>query len=117
MNIQETNSDTDKTASDLIEDISTQLVLEPGCEQNRVTLSQNISTPSSETSELINENELHVVESTVTPIEFQQSVETFTPTDQIDSVSTLESKIDFSKTSYILHCTTDKQKRKRNPKK
>lgn len=115
--VQEIKSDTSKTVSDLIEDINcSQAVLEPYHAQNQEILSQNISNPTSKSSENINEFDSSNLVSGVENIH-QQSTDVYTQVDQIESVSTLDSKLEFSKISYILQCSVDKTKKKKNPKK
>lgn len=111
-NIQEASSDTDKTISDLIEDISTQVVLVTPAKHNEISASQIISNPSSPSPK--SETDVHISETTAAEINTKfHSLQTGTPTDQIDTVSTLDSKIDFGKTSYILQHVTVKSKRKK----
>ncbi|XP_003425985.1 uncharacterized protein LOC100678048 [Nasonia vitripennis] len=95
-NILEASSDTDKTKSDLIEDISTQEVLVMPDKPCEMPASQKISNPSSTPSPKF-ETDVFISE---------------TLTDQIDTVSSLDSRIDFGKTSYIIEHKTEEQSRK-----
>ena len=115
INVQDMNSDTDKTASDLIEEISSQLIFESPQKPGKIVLSQNISNPSSDSSE--NTSNIHITESAITLSNTnQQFSEIFTPTDQIDSTSTLESKTNYTKTTYIVQ-PASAQKKKKSAKK
>ncbi|XP_014213123.1 uncharacterized protein LOC106642772 [Copidosoma floridanum] len=111
---QEILSVSDNTESDLIEELSTHLVLDTSCRDRHVILSQNISSPSSDS--MVEENCVDTNKITATSIK-QSPIETLTSTDPIDSVSTFESKPDFGKTSYILHYAEEKLKKKKIPKK
>jgi hypothetical protein len=115
INVQEIKTDSDKTESDLIEDISSQL-LESAFKQKSNSISQKISNPSSissESLENIQECNSIVIETT----ESQQRVEAFTPSDPIHTVSTLESKADYGKPSYILQNIFEGKKKRKNHKK
>lgn len=116
--VQEIKSETSKTASDLIEDLYfSQVDLETSHIQKPVNLSEDISNPTSNSSEEIDdiENSSKPVSSTININ--QQFTDTLTQADPIDSVSTLDTKLEFSKTSYILQCSSEKQKKKKNLKK
>lgn len=116
LNVQEIQSDTDKTASDFIEDIGTQLFAESPDKKRLIQYSQNISNPSSESSQTT--TDIHISESISTKLNTNlQSLEILTLSDPIDSVSTLNSRIDYNKTAYILQYASDKQGKKKNPKK
>lgn len=120
IHLQEVQSDTDRTASDFIEEIPTQLTVNSPNKSiqkpKQVLLSQNISDVSSTSPEVT--ISAHISESVITELSTNiRTVETSTPVDLFDSVNTSESRIDFTKTSYILNYTADKQKKKKNPKK
>ncbi|XP_058802314.1 uncharacterized protein LOC131670611 [Phymastichus coffea] len=113
--VQEAASDTDKTASDLIEDINSQLIYESSQKLKQAIHSQKISTPSSTSSEQTTDE--HIIESNTRDQTDPQCTEIFNSADQIDSISTFESKEESSKISYILQYTFEKPLKKRNPKK
>lgn len=112
--VQEVKSDTSKTVSDLIEDINCS---QPFHVKKSELLSQNISNPSSHSSDDISNVEDSSVPVTSTLDINQQFTPSFTQIDQIDITSTPESKLEVSKNSYLLKCFTDKSQKKKNPKK
>lgn len=112
-NIQDANSDSEKTISDLIEDISTQVVLVTPDKCNEMPASQKISNPSISPSPK-SETDIHISETTAAEINTNfHSLQTGTPTDQIDTVSTLDSKIDFGLSNIDFGYPTEKPKRKK----
>ena len=114
--MQEVLSDADKTASDLvIEEIHSQIILDSSQKQNLNV--EEISNPSSDSPG--SSIQIEKAESIILPISEtnQQSSDTVNNSNIIDSVSTLESKNDYNRTSYILQYTAEKINKKKGIKK
>ncbi|XP_011500252.1 PREDICTED: uncharacterized protein LOC105364088 [Ceratosolen solmsi marchali] len=109
-NIQEINTDSDKTESDLIEDISSQILSKSIFEQKQIS---NPVSLSSESIDNIQDCESFIIEST----ESQHCTKSLASSDQINSISTLESKAEYSKPIYIIQNTFEGKKKRKIRKK
>ncbi|KAJ8668825.1 hypothetical protein QAD02_000084 [Eretmocerus hayati] len=115
IHVPESQSDTDKTLSDLIEELPTQLDIASSSHESKHLTTPQISNPQSEFSQLENSHE----PDTTTSLNYRNRdfKETDSPADIIESVGTSESRADVTKTCYICPHNVDKSKKKKNPKK